>query len=93
MRIKPDYDEAPPFKPNKRRASDGEKSEWTNSEKADTAHEMLQHYPHFPHESYPDDIEALATDAITDICHLLHSKGINPEQVLNGAQMHWEFER
>ena len=62
-----------------------------NQERANTARTILSQFRQLiPND---DDVETLASDLFADIFHLLESENIDPNVVLNRAEMHYESER
>ena len=62
----------------------------TNKQRAAIAEQVLRYFGDLvPND---DDIETLSADLISDICHLLNKKGVDPNVVFRRAMDHFDAE-
>ena len=81
----------PPHDPDLIVPADGwENYSWTNGNRADSARQAIEYFGQ--QREMDADEGTLSIDLITNILHFLHSKQIEPEQVLEVARMHFETE-
>jgi hypothetical protein len=81
----------PPHNPDRIVATDGfENATWTNGDRTKSASDAIHHYG--LKRGMDEDTETLSVDLITDVLHLLHSKGIDVDLVLRLSKRHFEAE-
>ncbi|MFD2257248.1 hypothetical protein ACFSSA_11230 [Luteolibacter algae] len=81
----------PPHDSNQIVLKDGlEKTTWKNGDRAKSASDAIHYYGH--QRGTHEDIETLSVDLISDVLHLLHSKGVDVDKVLRASKTHFETE-
>ena len=62
----------------------------TNTQRAEVAEKVLRYFGTLvPND---DDIKTLSVDLISDLCHLLNRKGIDPNEVFRRSLEHFDAE-